>query len=268
MTPKTAKNDGFTRFVTNFAGFVTSHLLDATNAPLPDLIRSCPEPDTRVRLHFRSQTKNTSTDQKNQRMKTSLQIRSLRAAGAALALSLGLAAASHSAQAATVQITLGGSNWIYTVSNVSRARIDVTGDGTTDGVKFINNQTQLVLAGSTANIATATFDEEGGSISSGSAEFDFTDLRINGGAQTRGRAQGVGSAASSNSLSVTLTRIVFDNASTTAPSFNAGTTYPEWSPTSTAVPEPGTFIPAAALVMGALLRRRRSRSHRSGRATA
>jgi uncharacterized protein (TIGR03382 family) len=36
----------------------------------------------------------------------------------------------------------------------------------------------------------------------------------------------------------------------------------------TAVPEPGTFIPAAALVAGALLRRRRSRSHRSGGAAA
>ena len=37
---------------------------------------------------------------------------------------------------------------------------------------------------------------------------------------------------------------------------------------TTAVPEPSTFIPAAVLVAGALLRRRRSRSHRSGRATA
>lgn len=36
----------------------------------------------------------------------------------------------------------------------------------------------------------------------------------------------------------------------------------------TAVPEPSTFIPAAVLVAGALLRRRRPRSHRSGRATA
>ena len=203
-------------------------------------------------------------------MKTSLQIRSLRAAGLALALGLGLAAASHSAQAATVQITLGGSNWTYTVLNVSQARIDVTGDGTTDGVNFIKNPTQLVLAGSTANIATATFDEDGGSIYSVPAKFDFTDLRINGGAPTIGWAQGVGSAASNNSLSVTLTRIVFDNASTAAPSDfqpSAGA-YTEWSATSTAVPEPGTFIPAAVLVAGALLRRRRSRSHRSGRATA
>jgi uncharacterized protein (TIGR03382 family) len=68
---------------------------------------------------------------------------------------------------------------------------------------------------------------------------------------------------------VTLTRVVFDNASTFAPSFTGSETgITEWSPTSTAVPEPGTFIPAAVLVAGALLRRRRSRSHRSGRATA
>ena len=57
VTPKTAKNDGFARFVTNSAGFVTSHLRDATNAPLPALIRTCHEPDTHVRLHSRSQTK-------------------------------------------------------------------------------------------------------------------------------------------------------------------------------------------------------------------
>jgi sulfatase modifying factor 1 len=37
---------------------------------------------------------------------------------------------------------------------------------------------------------------------------------------------------------------------------------------SVPVPEPGTFIPAAALVMGALLRRRRGRASRSGRAAA
>lgn len=40
------------------------------------------------------------------------------------------------------------------------------------------------------------------------------------------------------------------------------------SSAASAVPEPGTLLPAAALVMGALLRRRRGRAHRSGRATA
>lgn len=38
--------------------------------------------------------------------------------------------------------------------------------------------------------------------------------------------------------------------------------------TSVPVPEPGTFLPAAALVAGALLRRRRGRGHRSGGAVA
>ena len=215
---------------------------------------------------------------KNQRMKTSLQIRSLRTAGLALALGLGLAAASHSAQAATVQITLGGSNWTYTVSNSAANRLDVTGDGTTDGVSFYRNVDSFgsqIGFEALSGIASADYFPPGFIFTngmknsfSGSAEFDFTDLRINGGVQTRGRAQGVGSVASDNSLSVTLTRIVFNDASTTTPSFDAGTTYPEWSATSTSVPEPGTFIPAAVLVAGALLRRRRSRSHRSGRATA
>ena len=52
---------------------------------------------------------------------------------------------------------------------------------------------------------------------------------------------------------------------------NGGTGYREFQvsgTSATAVPEPGTFIPAAVLVAGAILRRRRSRSHRSGRATA
>jgi hypothetical protein len=38
--------------------------------------------------------------------------------------------------------------------------------------------------------------------------------------------------------------------------------------TAAAVPEPGAFLPAAALVMGAFLRRRRGRARRSGRAAA
>ena len=111
-----------------------------------------------------------------------------------------------------------------------------------------------------------TNQPDGGSLS-GSFEITFNDTRINTNQTTTGYAQAVG-AINGSTYSVTLTRVVFDNASTVAPSFNAGTTYPEWSPTSTAVPEPGTFIPAAVLVAGALLRRRRSRSHRSGRATA
>ena len=102
-----------------------------------------------------------------------------------------------------------------------------------------------------------------------SDRFTFTDSRINGGVETTGWAQGIGSIGNDNSLSVTLTRVVFDNASPTAPTFTGSETgITEWSAASTAVPEPGAFIPAAVLVAGALLRRRRSRSHRSGRAAA
>jgi hypothetical protein len=214
-----------------------------------------------------------TTNQKHQPVKTSLQNRSLRAAGFALAIALGLAAASDSVQAATVQITLVGSSWTFTQSSI-QANLDVTGDSILDGVSFINNTTQLVLEGD-AGIANAQYtppsniDPEQKSSYSGNALFRFTDLRINGGFETTGWAQGVGSVSSDdNSLSVTLTRVVFDTASTSAPSFDPNNTYNEWVPAATAVPEPGTFLPAVALVMGALLRRRRGRDRRSGSAAA
>ncbi len=195
-------------------------------------------------------------------MKTSLQIRSLRAAGLALDLGLGLAAASRSAQAATVQITL---NRTFTMSSTA-GFIDVTGQSTSfNGALTLNiypNFNEIAIFGNFNQIAYAY-----NQTTKTSGDFSFKDARINNGATTSGKAEAV-SGGSSNSPNLTLTRVVFDNASTVAPSFNAGTTYPEWSPTSTAVPEPGTFIPAAVLVAGALLRRRRSRSHRSGRATA
>ena len=113
-----------------------------------------------------------------------------------------------------------------------------------------------------------TNQPDGGSLS-GSFEITFNDTRINTNQTTTGYAQAVG-AINGSTYSVTLTRVVFDNASTTLPNnFSlSSTSYPEFVASSTAVPEPGTFIPAAVLVMGALLRRRRSRSHRSGRATA
>ena len=212
-------------------------------------------------------------------MKTSLHKHSFRTVGLALAigLGLGLAAASHSAQAATVQITLGGNNWTFTPNSpLINTNLDVTLDGNTDGLylSYFNSYDpdfgsfeDLSIQGN-GDIARVVINNGNPNVISRSDRFTFTDSRINGGAQTIGWAQGTGSY-DGNSPSVTLTRVVFDNASTTAPSFNGSETgITEWSASSTAVPEPGTFIPAAVLVMGALLRRRRSRSHRSGRATA
>jgi uncharacterized protein (TIGR03382 family) len=215
-------------------------------------------------------------------MKTSLQIRALRAAGLALALGLGLAAASSSAKAATVQITLGGPNWTFSTSSnpygSSGLLLDVTGDNNTDAITVSNINSDAtsspfikgVKIDSVNGIIARAYIEASTTnrLTPASATFDFQDTRINGGASTRGWAQGT-ATIESGVPTVTLTRVVFDNASTFAPSFTGSETgITEWSPTSTAVPEPGTFIPAAVLVAGALLRRRRSRSHRSGRATA
>jgi uncharacterized protein (TIGR03382 family) len=212
-------------------------------------------------------------------MKTSLLKRSLRAAGLALALGLGLAAASPSAQAATVQITLGGNNWTFAYNNYPNSvsqQFDVTGDGNNDSIYLVKydpngfRRIELRTDNSTSTdnmnfIAQATKFNSIFLSDSSAKPFTITDQSINNGSPTAAFAQGT-----SSNGSLTLTRVVFDNASTTAPSDfspSAGP-YTEWSATSTAVPEPGTFIPAAVLVAGALLRRRRSRSHRSGRATA
>ena len=215
-------------------------------------------------------------------MKTSLLKRSLRTVGLALALGLGLAAVNPSAQAATVQITLGGPNWTFSTSSHPYGSpdllLDVTGDNNTDAITVWNISTNAtpspfikgVQMYSNHGLIAQAYIEAGSinSMKSEYAQFDFQDTRINGGASTRGWAQGT-ATIESGVPTVTLTRVVFDNASTFAPSFNGSETgITEWSATSTAVPEPGTFIPAAVLVAGALLRRRRSRSHRSGRATA
>lgn len=204
-------------------------------------------------------------------MKTSLQKRSLRSARLSLALALGLAAASHSAQAATVQITL---NRIFTTSSTEGPVNNVTGQSTESNLLLIisNDSTSkgVSLYGSGFNAVAYSqynFSTNFTGVLSSSSTFTFKDSRINNGATTTGHAQGV-AIMNGTTPSVNITRIVFNDASTVAPSFVPATTYPEWSPTSTAVPEPGTFIPAAMLVVGAFLRRRRSRSHRSGRAAA
>jgi uncharacterized protein (TIGR03382 family) len=202
-------------------------------------------------------------------MKTSLQIRSLRTAGLALALGLGLAAASHSAQAAIVQITLGGSNWTKTDNSNPQSNLPITGlTSTSSGVDFVINTSPF---NSSITPAWEIQDGTGGfggyePSFTGDAPTFFSDTRINSGSVTKAIVSIIGDG---NSTTI-LTRVVFNDAGTTFPSnFNLSSDpYSEWSATSTAVPEPGTFIPAAVLVAGALLRRRRSRSHRTGRATS
>jgi hypothetical protein len=211
-------------------------------------------------------------------MKKALPTRSPRAAGLAVALALGLAAASHSAQAAIVQITLGSANGFkYSLSGpaANMTQLDVTLDGTPDSVYLLNNGSEVGLFNGPSNMSSDfiaySYNYGSGFFAlSGNPTFTFQHAGINGGALTTGYAQGVGFGDRPNNVyTATLTRVVFDDASTVAPTnFDANTNYPEFGASSTAVPEPGAFIPAAALVMGALLQRRRSRSHRGSRATA
>ena len=207
-------------------------------------------------------------------MKTSLQIRSLRTAGLALTLGLGLAAASHSAQAAIVQITLGADyTRSFTTTQFNNMYADITKDGIADRVGSYSEPGNAVLWNSFTEDnqpinmlrhITKTQNTTGGNLAS------FQDTRINANAWTTGFVETAFTVSGfENSTStITLTRLVFDDASLTLPSgfTPSSSNYPEFG--STAVPEPGTFIPAAVLVAGAVLRRRRSRSHRSGRATA
>ena len=211
-------------------------------------------------------------------MKKALQTRSPRAARLALALALGLAAASHSAQATTVQITLGSANGFkYSLPGpaANMTQLDVTLDGIPDSVYLLNNGSEVGLFNGPDSMSSDyiaySYNFGSGLALSGNPTFTFQDADINGGNLTTGYAQGVGVAdATNNVYTVTLTRVVFnDDGTPFANNFSLSPdSYPEFSATSTAVPEPGTFIPAAVLVAGALLRRRRSRSHRSGRATA
>jgi MYXO-CTERM domain-containing protein len=210
-------------------------------------------------------------------MKKALQTRSPRAARLALALALGLAAASHSAQAAIVQITL---NRVFTapLGFVTYYVNDVTGQSTESNLKLSlfadANYKDVTLEGTDGSyVAYSTYNGNTNPHSldslSSAEPFQFKDPRINNNQLTTAYAQGVGESVN-NIPQVTLTRMVFDDASTSfsPSSFGSNTAYAEWVPASSAVPEPGAFIPAAVLVAGALLRRRRSRSHRSGRATA
>ena len=207
-------------------------------------------------------------------MKTSLHKHSFRTVGLALGLAVSLAAARHSAQAAIVQITLGAD---YTRSFISNQfndiYVDITKDGIADKVKSFSaaNSSLTWKSYDQSNTPIATLAEISTVLIAPGGLVSFIDGRINNGAETTGFAQATyfwSGRANDDSSTVTLTRVMFDDASPTLPqNFTpSSSNYSEFSATS--VPEPGTFIPAAVLVMGAILRRRRSRSHRSGRATA
>ena len=199
---------------------------------------------------------------------------------------MALAATTASSHAATVQITLSG-NKISSLGG-NQLSADFTGDGAPDVVIGTLNPPQdsswgagfnLVTSGGSrgfgaqylrgnflAKAAFSTIAALGGigtwyvGLSALSVKalnaITFTDSGINGGVATDGWFEVHAFNESSTSHTVQLTRLIFDDASTTRPAF---TSIPgvqtEWSPS--AIPEPSSFALLGLGAAGVLARRRR-----------
>ena len=208
-------------------------------------------------------------------------------------VSAALAATAASSQAATVQITLTG-NQLSRYFDTLNA--DLTGDGTND-INIGSGQRGSAVASVNinSNPVSARFaiqtnynsTDNGGSTRTTGPKFNvvakfasggvgvshqsggvannikylnaiyFSDARINGGVSTQGYLEVNAFNSSSTSQTVALTRLVFDNASTTLGTSGLSTsaTYSEFVPA--AVPEPSSFGLLALGAGGLLARRRR-----------
>ena len=190
-----------------------------------------------------------------------------------------LAATAH---AATVQITLSGNKISSTSVGGNSLNADITGDLINDltftGQVVQNRAARVVVNGSmifasynnaSSYAVDAQFAAAGVGIASASAIFPnvqnvtylnpitFTDSRINGGAVTQAwvevNAYNLFTVPRGISHTVALTRVIFDDASVTRPTFGVVPgTQTEW----TAAPEP-SGLALLALGAGGLLTRRR-----------
>jgi hypothetical protein len=198
---------------------------------------------------------------------------------------MALAATTASSQAATVQITLTGNKISSTGAGGNQLVADLTGDNTNDILiadMFISTSYASVKIGNWGNAAgwmsagagakymvDARFGAvvpaaPGTPLANGPAKqsisylnpVTFSDLRINGGAPTDGWLQVNAFNTSATSHTVELSRLIFDNASTTRPDFSS---FPgvqtAWE--VSAVPEASTSLGLLALGAGGLLTRRR-----------
>lgn len=191
---------------------------------------------------------------------------------------LAASAAASSSQAALVQITLSGNQ--VSSNNGNNLVADITGDSLPDLV-FANVQRRpgfypaasvqinggLVFASSSGSAAQGDAQFAVGGIGVAAAQIQssgidikylnpitFSDSRINGGSATQGYLEVNSRVVRGSTASVVLTRLVFNDASTTLPGsgLGTGTTYTEWTP----VPEPSS-LGLLALGAGGLLARRR-----------
>ena len=212
-----------------------------------------------------------------------------RSAAKLLPGAMALAATAASSQAATVQITLLNNKISSTGGNQLIA--DLTGDGFADitlsyalaGTAIVEvnvNNTGFVRAGYSRNVvffgqfpqfipmhkADAQFSGPGVGASRGTGAlpqtatylnlFTFQDSRINGDAVTNAWLEVHAFNTSRTDHTVELTRLIFDDSSTTRPVFTEiPGTQTEWG----AVPEPSSFGMLALGAGGLLARRRRAK---------
>jgi hypothetical protein len=185
-----------------------------------------------------------------------------------------LTALAATAHAATVQITLTGNKISSTSAGGNDLKPDITGDLVSDltitssfvsgsvGRAFINGG-GVYASFSSVFFAIAQFAPGGvgiGSAAGGSPlninylnPITFTDSRINSGAATDAWLQVNAFNTSLTSHTVALTRVIFDDASTTRPAFSS---IPGTQTEFSAVPEP-SGLALLALGAGGLLTRRK-----------
>jgi hypothetical protein len=189
---------------------------------------------------------------------------------------MALAATTASSQAATVQITLSG-NKISSIGG-DQIKADLTGDGDDEfGFIFRSVNTQAAVfrgypaRGGAVIYGVAFFSPNsfgvavGGPLDMGIGlrspqekllSLRFSDAGINGGDVTEGWLQVRAFSVSETNHTVELTRLIFDDASTTRPEFTSiPDTQTEWSPT--VIPEPSSFALLGLGAAGVLARRRR-----------
>jgi multisubunit Na+/H+ antiporter MnhB subunit len=221
------------------------------------------------------------SNQKHQPMKTSLQKRSLRTTGLALAIALGLAVDNATAAISAITnptsnnqmfLQFDGTNLTVSnnINNISGYALQIQYDDEQYMIVLTNYNKDWNADGFTQGVVSA------GTVISSSLTYisnymsqSLPNTQYYGFAYGTGLDQSpqyhygwVNLTVSGSGFNGTLTLNSAAINTTAGESILAGQT------TATAVPEPGTLLPAAALVAGALLRRRRGRASRSGSGAA
>ena len=189
-------------------------------------------------------------------------------------------AGASAANGATVQITFVD-NYIGLSNGTANFVGDLTGDSAVDvvpwqfgngagfAVRALTNVTLGYAVWSAASWINAWLNSAGGNarvsgqrsvndalVAEGLIGFTFSDESINGGDTTSGWLD-MEAVAGANGSQVQIHRLIFDDTSSSAPAVSVGASYPEWSGSTSAVPEASTSLGLLALGAGGLLTRRR-----------